>query len=60
MVIPAMDHIDSTLTTKATDPNLAPCIRAALGLAKKTLNHYYSATDDSDIYRIAMSKFYIL
>ena len=31
-------------------------LAAALGLAKKTLNQYYSQTDDSETYLIAMSK----
>jgi hypothetical protein len=50
MVIPAMDH---TLTQR-----FEPAIRAALGLAKKTLNRYYNLTDDAEVYRIAMGKFY--
>ncbi|GBE88184.1 putative AC9 transposase [Sparassis crispa] len=33
---------------------LKPCIRAAIGLTKKTLNCYYSKTDHSSVYRIAM------
>jgi hypothetical protein len=54
MVIPAMDHIDETLTSQLIDPEFEPSLQAAHGLAKKTLNHYYSATDHSDVYRIAM------
>ncbi|KAF9541913.1 hypothetical protein CPC08DRAFT_650423 [Agrocybe pediades] len=53
-VIPTMDHINDSFTSKANDPNYSPAIRAALGLAKKTLNRYYSRTDDSEAYRIAM------
>jgi hypothetical protein len=49
-----MDHIDETLTSQSINPKFEPSIRAALGLAKKTLNCYYSATDHSDVYRIAM------
>jgi hypothetical protein len=49
-----MDHIDETLTSQSIDPKFEPSIRAALGLAKKTLNCYYSATDHKDVYRIAM------
>ena len=37
-VIPVMDHINNQLTTKVLNNNLSPVIRAALGLAKKTLN----------------------
>jgi hypothetical protein len=53
-VIPAMDHIDETLTSQATSRDFEPSIRAAIGLAKKTLNRYYSATDQSDVYHIAI------
>jgi hypothetical protein len=53
-VIPAMDHIDKTLTNDSLDPTFEPSIRAALGIAKKTLNWYYNATDQSEVYRIAM------
>ena len=55
-----MDHINDQLTTKALDKNLSPAIRAALGLAKKTLNRYYSQTDDSKAYRIAMGTYLTL
>lgn len=53
-VIPAMDHIDETLTNHSLDLNYEPSIRAALGISKKTLNKYYNATDQSEVYRIAM------
>jgi len=53
-VIPAMDHIDETLTTNSLDHKFEPSIHAALGIAKKTLNRYYNATDQSEVYRIAM------
>jgi hypothetical protein len=56
-VIPTMDIISDRLTAKANDPTISPAIRSALGLAKRTLNRYYSRTDDSEAYRIAMSKF---
>jgi hypothetical protein len=50
-----MDHID-TFFTNAIAPSgkKSPAIRAALGIAKKTLNRYYSLTDASETYRIAM------
>jgi hypothetical protein len=53
-VIPAMDHIDETLTTDSLNNKFEPSIRAALGLAKKTINRYYNKTDHSEVYRIAM------
>ncbi|KAF8886591.1 hypothetical protein BD779DRAFT_1420400, partial [Infundibulicybe gibba] len=57
-VIPAMDHIDETLATRATNANpeeqIEPSIIAAILIGKKTLNRYYNKTDDSEVYRIAM------
>jgi hypothetical protein len=53
-VIPAMDHIDEMLTDNSLDSAFDLSIRAALGIAKKTLNRYYNATDQSEVYRIAM------
>jgi len=58
-VIPAMDHIDETLTTQSRDSNFEPSIRAAIGIAKKTLNKYYNKTDDSELYRIAMGVMFL-
>ena len=59
-VIPAMDHIDETLTLQSLDSDYEPAIRMALGLAKKVLNRYYSATDHSEVYHIAMSTYFTL
>ncbi|KAF8546592.1 hypothetical protein OG21DRAFT_1426640 [Imleria badia] len=53
-VIPAMDHIDTVLTTGFLDYNYSLAIRAALDAVKKTLNQYYELTDSSESYRIAM------
>ncbi|KAJ3498251.1 hypothetical protein NLJ89_g10242 [Agrocybe chaxingu] len=53
-VIPAMDYIDTRLTTQGHNTGYAAPIRAAIGLAKKTLNRYYTLTDSSEVYRIAM------
>ena len=55
-VIPAMDHIDKLLSTNSLDAKYEPSIRAALGIAKKTLNRYYDKTDSSEVYRIAMGE----
>jgi hypothetical protein len=55
-----MDHIDAAFTKSIRSTrNVNPAIRAAIVTAKKTLNRYYSRTDDVDVYRIAMSKFSI-
>ncbi|KAM6490966.1 hypothetical protein JOM56_013586 [Amanita muscaria] len=56
MVIPAMDHLDEALTTNTINANISDPIQAALLIRKKTLNRYYSKTDLSGVYRIAMSK----
>ncbi|KIM50294.1 hypothetical protein SCLCIDRAFT_34436 [Scleroderma citrinum Foug A] len=54
-VIPAMDHIDKEFTMYALDASsYSPPIRAALEMAKKTLNRYYARTDESHLYHIAM------
>jgi hypothetical protein len=52
-----MDHIDRHLATAARDDTYLPCIQAALSMGKRLLNKYYSSTDQSELYRIAMSKF---
>ena len=57
MVIPAMDYVDEVFTTGMLDhTRFDPAIRATIGLAKMTLNKYYSLTDSSKVYRIVMSK----
>ena len=54
-VIPAMDCINEVLATGAVDSHYSVSIQAALAMVKKTLNHYYSKTDYSKVYRITMS-----
>ncbi|KAI4293807.1 hypothetical protein K525DRAFT_174815, partial [Schizophyllum commune Loenen D] len=53
-VIVAMDELDRQLSTTSINMTLEPAIRAAAGLAKRTLNRYYSLTDQADAYRISM------
>lgn len=55
-VIPAMDHIDEMLTMSSLNNVYPPSIRAALSIAKRTSNRYYNATDQSEVYRIAMGE----
>jgi hypothetical protein len=55
-VIPAMDHIDQHLATAARNNAYKPCIQAAVAMGKKLLNKYYSYTDHSELYRIAMGE----
>ena len=48
-VIPAMDHIDTYFTNMIMPSSRTnPAIRAAMEIAKKTLNRYYSLMDASD------------
>jgi hypothetical protein len=54
-VIPAMDRIDEVLATNALDDQFSISIKAALSMGKRTLKRYYSKTDLSDVYRVAMS-----
>lgn len=58
--ITTMDVIDEKLTTDSLNRSKfeAP-IRAALGLAKKTLNRYYNLTDSSEVYRITMGTYFL-
>ncbi len=50
-----MDHIDRVFATATIqEVQLSAPIRASLLVAKKTLNRYYSLTDESHLYRIAM------
>ena len=53
-----MDHIDEYLTSACRNIKLSKAIHAALALGKQTLNRYYIKTDHSDVYRIAMGKFF--
>ena len=39
------------------DDDYSPAIQAAARLAKQTLNKYYSKTDETDVYRIAMGMY---
>ena len=58
-VIPAMDKMHNELTTASNNEEYLPAIRAALGLGIKLLNKYYSLTDNSEVYRIAMGLYFI-
>jgi hypothetical protein len=49
-----MDLLEDKLTSYSRDHKYLPAIRAAVRLAKKTLNRYYELTDTSAVYRIAM------
>jgi len=55
-VIPTMDRIDAMLSSHSTEP-LSPSFKHALSFARKIMDKYYSKTDLSNVYRIAMGKF---
>jgi hypothetical protein len=59
-IIPAMDHIDRVLATNAIENHSSLAVQVVLSISKKTLNHYYSKTDLSNIYQITMGKYYHL
>lgn len=51
-----MDHIDKVLATSSDSPRkFCLAIRAALAIGKAAMNKYYNKTDQSELYRIAMS-----
>lgn len=51
-----MDHIDKVLATTSNSHRFSLPIRASLIIGKNTINRYYNKTDQSEVYRIAMSK----
>jgi len=52
-VVPTMDHINKMLSTSAVTP-LTPAVKHALIFACKLMDKYYSKTDLSNVYCIAM------
>jgi hypothetical protein len=55
-VIPMIDDLDEMLTTLSLDSTLHKSVRFAAYGAQAVLNKYYSKTDDSVIFRVAISK----
>jgi hypothetical protein len=53
-VIPAMDRIGEVIAASALDSQFSTPIKAALLMGKKTLDRYYTKTNFSDVYRIAI------
>jgi hypothetical protein len=51
-----MDRIDALLNDAPVEP-LSPSVKHALKFARESINKYYSKTDLSNVYRIAMGKF---
>ena len=58
-VIPAMDAINKALASGIVEQTeLSAPIQHALSIGKKTLNKYYELSDDSYLYRIAISEYF--
>lgn len=55
-IIPYIDVLTRHVDDFARDEELAPCVRAAAKRGRAILDKYYQLTDDSIIYRIAMSE----
>ena len=55
-VIPAMDRMHADLLAACENEKYSTAIRAALKVGMNLLNKYYSITDNSEVYRIAISK----
>jgi len=49
-----MDKMKVELTLASKNKDYSPALRAALNVGKEFLDKYYSLTDDSEVYRIAM------
>ena len=55
-----MDKMHKELAAAAENVVYSPALQAALTLGKNLLDKYYSLSDDSEIYRIAMGKYNII
>ena len=55
-VIPTMDWINDMLSNSSTEP-LLPSVKHALSFAWTIMDKYYSKTDLSNVYQIAMGMF---
>lgn len=59
-VIPMIDLLTNMLQTYIDDLSAFPAIRAAARRGRDMLNKYYSKTDTSVMFRVAMSAYNIL
>ena len=57
-VIPYMDHLSDALDDYSSNVELFPAIRMAAKRGSLVLQKYYGKTDESIIFRIAMSMTY--
>ncbi len=59
-VIPIIDLLTTNLTDTIANEDIEPVVRTAAARGLAVLNKYYSATDDSIMYRVAMREFILL
>lgn len=55
-----MDKMHAQLSAAAANDEYSPAVRAALKVGTRLLDKYYSLSDDSEVYRIAMGTFFHL
>ena len=55
-----MDYIDKHLASGSVSNKYLHTIRAAMSIGKKLLNKYYTLTDHSEVYRIAMGTLFFV
>ena len=55
-----MDKMHAELTAAVENVEYSPALQAALMLGKNLLDKYYSLSDDSEIYRIAMGTYNLI
>ena len=55
-----MDKMHAELTAAVENVEHSPALRAALSLGRNVLDKYYSLSDDSEVYRIAMGEYYMI
>ena len=55
-VIPAVGRMHTNLVAACENENYSSSIHATLKIGLKLLNKYYSITDNSEVYQIAMGK----
>lgn len=54
-----MDAIDQAFTDGSLNDEYSIAIQVALDFGKRMMNKYYTLTDESDIYRIALCSFFL-
>ncbi len=59
-VIPMIDHLNTELESIVDDARKPKAIRHGAKNALRVLDKYYACTDESEIYRVAMSEFVAL